>query len=119
MSFFDKIKDKLIPDTSNVPISTSASGGIGNRRGTLDFEDDVSRLIHFGTPCHNCCASASQPRAIFEHIETALRNHVRSLELLPMSTSSDNSIVFLLIIPILWVLWLWVHALLRLLRVVC
>ncbi|KAH9974837.1 hypothetical protein BJV74DRAFT_863305 [Russula compacta] len=41
MSFFDKIKDKLIPDPSNVPISTSASGGIGNRRGALGFEDDM------------------------------------------------------------------------------
>jgi len=41
MSFFEKIKDKLIPEPSAVPIPTSASGGIGNRRGTLGFEDDV------------------------------------------------------------------------------
>jgi len=47
MSFFEKIKDKLIPEPSGVPISASASGGIGNRRGTLDFEDDVSNLCSF------------------------------------------------------------------------
>jgi len=41
MSFFDKIKDKLIPEPSNVPMSTSASGGIGNGRGALGFEDDM------------------------------------------------------------------------------
>ncbi len=41
MSFFDKIKDKLTPEPSGVPISTSASGGIGSRRGALGFEDDV------------------------------------------------------------------------------
>jgi hypothetical protein len=41
MSFFNKIKEKLIPEPSSVPMSTSASGGIGNRRGTLDFEDDM------------------------------------------------------------------------------
>ncbi|KAI0249906.1 hypothetical protein BJV78DRAFT_1224187 [Lactifluus subvellereus] len=41
MSFFDKIKDKLTPDPSNAPIPTSASGGIGNRRGALGFEDDM------------------------------------------------------------------------------
>ncbi|KAH9178386.1 hypothetical protein EDB89DRAFT_1930940 [Lactarius sanguifluus] len=41
MSFFDKIKDKLTPESSGVPISTSASGGIGSRRGALGFEDDM------------------------------------------------------------------------------
>lgn len=44
MSFFEKIKDKLIPEPSAVPIPTSASGGIGNRRGTLGFEDDVGNF---------------------------------------------------------------------------
>ncbi|KAI0297264.1 hypothetical protein B0F90DRAFT_1740615 [Multifurca ochricompacta] len=41
MSFLDKLKDKLTPDPSNVLISTSASGGIGSRRGALGFEDDM------------------------------------------------------------------------------
>jgi len=41
MSFLDKIKDKLIPASSTSPIPTSAPGGIGNRRGTLGFEDDM------------------------------------------------------------------------------
>ncbi|KAN0120939.1 hypothetical protein V8E52_004208 [Russula decolorans] len=41
MSFFEKIKDKLIPEPSAVPISASASGGIGSRRGALGFEDDM------------------------------------------------------------------------------
>ncbi|KAH8979584.1 hypothetical protein EDB86DRAFT_2984228 [Lactarius hatsudake] len=41
MSFFDKIKDKLTPEPSGVPIATSASGGIGSRRGALGFEDDM------------------------------------------------------------------------------
>jgi hypothetical protein len=41
MSFFEKLKDKLIPEPSAAPIPTSASGGIGNRRGTLGFEDDM------------------------------------------------------------------------------
>jgi len=41
MSFLNKIKDKLVPEPSGVPLSTSASGGIGNRRGTLGFEDDM------------------------------------------------------------------------------
>ena len=44
MSFFEKIKDKLVPESSGVPISTSASGGIGNRRGALGFEDDVGNF---------------------------------------------------------------------------
>ena len=44
MSFFEKIKDKLVPEPSGVPISASASGGIGNRRGTLGFEDDVGNF---------------------------------------------------------------------------
>ena len=46
MSFLNKIKDKLVPEPSGVPLSTSASGGIGNRRGTLGFEDDVSSVSH-------------------------------------------------------------------------
>ncbi|KAF8274782.1 hypothetical protein EI94DRAFT_1713038 [Lactarius quietus] len=41
MSFLDKIKDKLTPEPAGVPIATSASGGIGNRRGALGFEDDM------------------------------------------------------------------------------
>jgi hypothetical protein len=41
MSFLDKIKDKLTPEQSSVPIATSASGGIGNRRGAMGFEDDM------------------------------------------------------------------------------
>jgi len=41
MSFLDKIKDKLTPEPSGVPISTSASGGIGSSRGALGFEDDM------------------------------------------------------------------------------
>ena len=52
--------------------------------------------------------AARRNRAIFEPTETALRNHVGSLELLPMSTTSEGSLFFLLFIPILWVLWLWV-----------
>jgi hypothetical protein len=48
MSFFDKIKDKLIPEPSGVPISTSASGGIGSRRGALGFEDDVCTFSFLG-----------------------------------------------------------------------
>jgi hypothetical protein len=47
MSFFDKIKDKLIPDASSAPISTSASGGIGGGRGAMGFEDDVSPRLLF------------------------------------------------------------------------
>ena len=47
MSFFDKIKDKLTPEPSGVPISTSASGGIGSRRGALGFEDDVCTFSPF------------------------------------------------------------------------
>jgi hypothetical protein len=47
-SFFDKIKDKLTPEPSGAPLSTSASRGIGNRGGTLGFEDDnVSTLFPF------------------------------------------------------------------------
>ena len=44
MSFFDKIKDsvnRVMPDQHTAPMITSASGGIGNRRGALGFEDDV------------------------------------------------------------------------------
>lgn len=41
MSFLDKIKDKLTPEQSSVPIATSATGGIGNRRGAMGFEDDM------------------------------------------------------------------------------
>jgi len=41
MSFLDKIKDKLIPEPSAVPISASASEGIGSRHGALGFEDDM------------------------------------------------------------------------------
>lgn len=41
MSFFDKIKDKLTPEPSGVPIPASVSGGIGSRRGALGFEDDM------------------------------------------------------------------------------
>ena len=47
MSFFDKIKDKLTPEPSGVPIATSASGGIGSRRGALGFEDDVCTFFSF------------------------------------------------------------------------
>jgi hypothetical protein len=55
MSFLDKIKDKLTPEQSSVPIATSASGGIGNRRGAMGFEDDVCTLSYFGVSCL-CCA---------------------------------------------------------------
>lgn len=47
MYLLDKIKEKLTPNPSNAPISTTASGGIGNRRGTLGFEDDVSIFCFF------------------------------------------------------------------------
>ena len=47
MSFFNKIKEKLIPEPSSVPMSTSASGGIGSRHGALGFEDDVSSISLF------------------------------------------------------------------------
>ena len=58
MSFFDKIKDKIVPEPSNAPISTTPSGGIGNRRGTLGFEDDVSCLcsVRLGHPIPLGCA---------------------------------------------------------------
>jgi hypothetical protein len=45
MSFFDKIKDKLVPEHPGVPLATSASGGIGNRRGAMGFEDDVRNYL--------------------------------------------------------------------------
>lgn len=50
MSFLDKIKDRLTPEQSNapIPIATSASGGIGSRRGAMGFEDDVRILSHLG-----------------------------------------------------------------------
>ena len=44
MSFFNKIKEKLTPEPSGMPMSASASGGIGNSRGALGFEDDVSNI---------------------------------------------------------------------------
>ncbi len=49
MSFLDKIKDKLIPEPSTVPISTSGSGGLGNSHGALGFEDDVGNFLLFGS----------------------------------------------------------------------
>jgi hypothetical protein len=60
MSFFNKIKEKLIPEPSSLPMATSASGGgIGNGRGALDFEDNVSQ--HFVSLVCN----ASQKRVAF------------------------------------------------------
>src|SRR5579863_1203740 len=110
MSFFDKIKDKFIPEPSNAPISTSPSGGIGNRRGTLGFEDDVSYLfpVRSAHPVVLGCASRRN-RRYFDRFEPTLRNHVRSLEHLSMNINSEGYLVFILFIPILW-LWLWVHA---------
>jgi len=106
MSFFDKIKDKLIPESSNMPMSTSASGGIGNGRGSLGFEDDVSPLFY-----HYYIGCASRPRCpIFDRTGTSLRKHVCSLEHLSMISTSEISIVLLVFILILWILWLWVHT---------
>jgi hypothetical protein len=71
MSFFEKIKDKLIPEPSGVPMSASASGGIGSRRGALGFEDDVGNLCSFGSRYY--CSIASQARClIFDHSESPL-----------------------------------------------
>jgi hypothetical protein len=44
MSFLNKIKDRLVREPSGMPLSMSASGGIGNRCGTLGFEDDLSSV---------------------------------------------------------------------------
>lgn len=67
MSFLDKIKDKFIPEPSNAPISTSASGGIGNRRGTLGFEDDVSYL--FSVRCTPYCIGLRFATCYFDRFE--------------------------------------------------
>lgn len=82
MSLFEKIKDKLIPEPSAMPIPTSASGGVGNRRGALGFEDDVSNfcsLVHITT-----VVSRLQARChIFVRSEPPLRNHVHLLTSCP------------------------------------
>ncbi|KAI0033100.1 hypothetical protein K488DRAFT_78101 [Vararia minispora EC-137] len=56
MSFFDRIKEgvsRVVPDSKGGAISTSSTGGIGNGRGAVGFEDDmiVSKPI---IVCHAC-----------------------------------------------------------------
>lgn len=66
MSFLDKLKDgvsRVLPDkNSSQPMSTSVSGGIGNGRGAMGFEDDVRATFSCSSPCsgsiwfHRCAA---------------------------------------------------------------
>lgn len=82
MSFLDKIKDKLTPEPSNASIPTSASGGIGNRRVALGFEDDVSTLFILRLLIRRASRLPSASLC-FSHFPTTLRNYVRSLERRP------------------------------------
>ena len=78
MSFFEKIKDKLIPEPSAVPISASASGGIGSRRGALGFEDDVGNI--YSLVRVTTVVSRRKRVALFSTTLTPpLRNHVHLL----------------------------------------
>jgi hypothetical protein len=81
MSFFDKIKDKLIPEPSKVPMSTSASGGIGNRRGALGFEDDVGNL--FALWFALLVSRRKRVALLSTALNPSLRNHVHLLTSCP------------------------------------
>jgi hypothetical protein len=80
-SLFDKIKDKLTPEPSGAPLSTSASRGIGNMRGTLGFEDDnVSTLFPFKVFASRCDFAKRVALSILVRFRTTLRNYACSLE---------------------------------------
>ncbi|KAI9512961.1 hypothetical protein F5148DRAFT_1159530 [Russula earlei] len=106
MSFFDKIRDKLIPDASNMPMSTSASGGIGNGRGALGFEDEmiVSKpaiICHtsqafFGFLAMCCFASVASFQARFKIGPSGLSGFAIFISLAGMFLA-----LFLLLVPLL------------------
>lgn len=66
-------------------------------------------FLFFGSSCSISLRRERVPlfSTTLKHV---LRNYVRSLERLPMNSTAEGSIVFIIFVPVLWVLWLWVPA---------
>ncbi|KAI0292154.1 hypothetical protein BC826DRAFT_1020304 [Russula brevipes] len=105
MYLLDKIKERLTPDTSNAPIATTASGGIGNRRGTLGFEDDMivskpaivchSSQIFFSFLAMCCFASVASFQARFHVGPSGLSGFALFVSIMGMFLA-----LFLLLVPL-------------------
>jgi hypothetical protein len=114
MTLLERITDgltKVLPAKQQP--STSMSGAIGGGgHGMVPFEDDVSPgtpILSF-LPLHSTLPShtfKNQPKWLSPLIPwTRLRNPCSSCQ---ACMAEDGQLGFLLFVPLLWVIWLWVH----------
>ncbi|KAI0315556.1 hypothetical protein OF83DRAFT_1131558 [Amylostereum chailletii] len=111
MSFLDRLKDgvsRVIPDKhSSTPVSTSVSGGIGNGRGAMGFEDDMivskpaivfhSSQVFFNFLAMCCFASVAAFQAKWNVGPSGLTGFA-----LFVSISGIFLALFLVLIPVLY-----------------
>ncbi|KAH9930139.1 uncharacterized protein B0H18DRAFT_995381 [Fomitopsis serialis] len=115
MPLLESLQDavsRVLPEKKpTLPMPMSTTGGIGNT-GMLPFEDDVSCLLFVGVArrapdapgCGARDAFVAAPSPWLRNVHVLSTSHHAS-----MATSAETGwyLVFLLFIPILWTLWIW------------